>query len=147
MARRRFQRGSVFLRGTLQPVGVGRWREDVIGPDNKVKRVLRKEALGTKKDFPTKKLALWELERRITPIDSIQYRPLHAATFGEFARVWQDNALTQHKPSTQAAVRSQLKKWLVPCFGECSMRKVGGQMIQEFIQSTTLARKVAGTSC
>jgi integrase len=106
-----------------------------------VKRVLRKEALGTKKDFPTKKLALRELERRITPINSIQYRPLHAATFGEFARVWQDNALTQHKPSTQAAIRSQLKKWLVPYFGECSMRKVGGQMIQEFIQSTTLAPK------
>ena len=30
MARRRYQKGRVFLRGKKNPVWVGRWREDVI---------------------------------------------------------------------------------------------------------------------
>jgi len=30
MARRRYQRGSVFLRGKRHPAWFGRWREDVI---------------------------------------------------------------------------------------------------------------------
>ena len=85
MARRRFQGGSVFLRGTRDPVWVGRWREDVIGSDQKIKRVGRKEILGTKKDFPTKKLALRELGIRLAPINSVGYRALRVATFAEFA--------------------------------------------------------------
>ena len=40
------------------------------------------------------------------------------ATFAEFAAIWKDNALTQHKQSTQLAVRSQLKKWLGPLLRE-----------------------------
>lgn len=62
MASRRFQRGSVFLRkGKRDQVWVGRWREDVIGPDQKLRRVCRKEVLGSKEEFHTKKLALREL--------------------------------------------------------------------------------------
>ena len=52
MARRRFQRGSVYARGKRNPVWVARWRESVIGPNGKEIRVQRKEVLGSKKDFP-----------------------------------------------------------------------------------------------
>ena len=141
MARRRFQRGSVLLRGKRRPKWVGRWREDVINSEGKLVRINRKEVLGTKSDFPTKKLAMRELELRIAPINSINYRALRTATFAEFAEIWNKNALTQHKQSTQLAVRSQLKKWLVPYFGNCAMRDVGGQTIQMFIQRCTLAPK------
>jgi len=48
----------------------GRWREDVIQPDGSITRVNRKEVIGTKKDLPTKKLALRELERKLAPINS-----------------------------------------------------------------------------
>jgi integrase len=135
MARRRFQRGSVFLRGTREVVWVGRWREDVVGPDGLVKRVSRKEVLGSKCDFPTKKLALRELASRLAPINSVNYRALRTATFTEFSTIWQNNALTQHKPSTQAVVRSQLRKWLVPYFGGHLLKDIGGQTIQMFIQN------------
>lgn len=121
--------------------GVGRWREDVINSDGQLARINRKEILGTKSDFPTKKLAMRELELRIAPINSINYRALRTATFAEFAVIWKENALTQHKQSTQLAVRSQLKKWLVPNFGSCAMREVGGQTIQMFIQRCSLAPK------
>src|SRR5439155_24608471 len=139
MARRRFQGGSVFLRGTRDPVWVGRWREDVIGPDQKVKRVGRKEILGTKKDFPTKKLALRELGIRLAPINRVGYRALRVAKFAEFAAVWQNNVLTQHKPSTQAAIRSQLRVWLRPFFGDYAMKDIGGQVVQMFVQSCDLS--------
>jgi integrase len=69
------------------------------------------------------------------------YRALRTATFAEFAAIWKENALTQHKQSTQLAVRSQLKKWLVPYFGSCAMREVGGQTVQMFIQRCSLAPK------
>ena len=36
MARRRYQRGRVFLRGKRNPVWVRRWREDVIQQDGSV---------------------------------------------------------------------------------------------------------------
>ena len=141
MARRRFQRGSVLLRGKRKPKWVGRWREDVINKQGKLVRINRKEVLGTKSDFPTKKLALRELEGRIAPINSANYRALRTATFAEFAEIWKNNALTQHKPSTQLAVRSQLKKWLLPYFGSYTMKDIGGQTVQVFIQRCSLAPK------
>ncbi|MGA9352666.1 MAG: hypothetical protein WBV46_03175, partial [Terriglobales bacterium] len=58
MARRRFQRGSVQLRGKRKSKWVGRWREDVINSEGQLVRINRKEVLGTKSDFPTKKLAM-----------------------------------------------------------------------------------------
>ena len=102
MARRRFQRGSVYARGKRNPVWVARWRESVIGPNGEEIRVQRKEVLGSKKDFPTKRLAERELEARLSPINSLTYRGLRSASFAEFVTVWQNNALTQLKPSTTA---------------------------------------------
>ena len=96
MAVARFQRGSVLLRGKRKPNWVGRWREDVINSEDKLVRINRKEVLGTKSDFPTKKLAMRELELRIAPINSISYRALRTATFAEFAEFWKNKALTQH---------------------------------------------------
>jgi len=141
MARRRYQRGSVFLRGARELVWYGRWREDVIGPDGTLRRICRKEVLGNKRDLPTKKLALRELASRLAPINSSSYRALRTATFAEFAVIWQGNVLTQHKPSTQAAIRSQLKNWLVPYFSGSLLKNIGGQQLQGFVQSCQLAPK------
>jgi integrase len=141
MARRRFQHGSVALRGKRARVWVGRWREDVINPEGRLVRINRKEVLGTKGDFPTKKLALRELGLRIAPINSTNYRALRTATFAEFAELWKNSALTQHKQSTQLAIRSQLRKWLLPYFGGCAMKDIGGQTVQMFVHHCSLAPK------
>ena len=68
LARRRFQKGRVFLRGKKNPVWVGRWREDVI-ENGETRRIERSEVLGTKSDFPTKRLALRELEKRLSVVN------------------------------------------------------------------------------
>lgn len=141
MARRRFQRGSVYARGKRNQLWVARWRESVIGPNGEEMRVQRKEVLGSKKDFPTKRLAERELEVRLSPINSLTYRGLRSASFAEFVTVWQNNALTQLKPSTQPPIRSQITKWLLPYFGRCTMKDIGGQMIQMFVQHSHLSPK------
>ena len=139
MARRRFQRGSVFLRGKRERVWVARWREDVIGVDNVTRRVCRKEVLGTIRDFPTKKLALRELEIRLAPINSRSYRALRTATFAQFAPMWKKDILSQHKLSTQSAIRSTIKNHLIPFFGDLQMKDIDTRGVQMFIQGTKLA--------
>jgi hypothetical protein len=69
----------------------------VINSQGQLVRINRKEVFGTKSDFPTKKLAMRELEVRIAPINSVNYRALRTAAFAEFAEIWKNNVLTQHK--------------------------------------------------
>jgi Phage integrase, N-terminal SAM-like domain len=125
MARRRYQRGSVFLRGKRDLVWVARWREDVIDSAGQVKRVRRSEVLGTRKDFPTKKLALRELEDRTAPVNSTSYRAMRTATFAEFAKLWEEQVLTQYKPSTQEWSGRVLRGTLLPYFAKMQMKDEG----------------------
>ena len=70
LARKRYQTGSVFLRGK-NPVWIGRYREDVIRPDGKVVRKRRSVVLGTKKEFPTKRLAERRFEQYLARVNAI----------------------------------------------------------------------------
>src|SRR5947209_10884239 len=108
MARRRYQRGELFLRGTRQRVWVGRWREDVLQQDGTTRRPYRSVILGSQKDYPTRKLALRLLEGRLTQVNDPAYRARPEATFQDFAQRWQTTVLVEHKPSTQSAMRSHI---------------------------------------
>src|ERR1700746_543832 len=70
LARRRFQRGSLFLRGDSW---VLRWREDVI-ESGSLKRIYRSEVLGTKADYPTRRLAQRAAEDRLSAVNSPNFR-------------------------------------------------------------------------
>ena len=134
MARRRYQRGSLILRGKRYPAWFGRWRVDVI-VNGKVKRSRTTEFLGYQKDFPTRKLALRELELRVAPINQPTYRPQRTETFAQFAEWWKNNVLPSHRPSTQSAMRSQLRVALVPYFGEAMMKDIDFSAIQSYISN------------
>ena len=140
LARRRYQKGRVFLRGIKNPVWVGRWREDVI-ENGRIRRPERSEVLGFKSDLPTKRLALRELEKRLTVVNDPRYRARPTATFAEFASRWESIVLTQHKPSTQVTIRSHLRKHLVPYFGRYQMREIGPEEVQRFVASVKLSGK------
>jgi len=140
LARRRYQKGRVFLRGKKNPVWVGRWREDEI-KDGRIRRIERSEVLGSKSDFPTKRLALRELEKRLTVVNDPRYRARPTATFREFASRWESIVLSQHKPSTQVTIRSHLRKHLVPYFGRYQMREIGPEEVQRFVSSVKLSAK------
>jgi hypothetical protein len=58
MARRRFQQGSLFKRGTRQKLWVARWWEEVIKPDGSIGRSRRAEVLGTVAELGSRSRAL-----------------------------------------------------------------------------------------
>src|ERR1700683_167923 len=88
MARRRYQRGSVMLSGSRNPVWIGRYREDVVTPGGQVRRVCRKVVLGCKTKLPTQRLALRELESKLGGINSYEYQPMRVATFSQFVALY-----------------------------------------------------------
>jgi len=132
MARKRFQRGRLILRGVRNPVWVGRWREDII-ENGQIRRREVAEILGTKADYPTRKLALRALEGRLSPINNVSYRPRPVAKFSDFAEKWQRIVLPNLKPSSQPPMRSQVRKHLAPAFGQVAMKDLSGELVQSFI--------------
>jgi hypothetical protein len=109
MARRRYQRGQLSLRGK-EKLWVARWREDVIRLDGSIHRVRKCEVIGTLKEFKTRRLAERELEQRLSEVNSLNYTPRPTATFAQFAAKWEKDVLTLHKPSTGSADRSRIRK-------------------------------------
>lgn len=134
--RRRYQQGSLYTRGKRREVWVARWREDEYDANGNAHRVLRNEVLGAK-DAMTRKMALRELASRLERINNPSYVPERNATFIEFAQHWEKTVLSQHKPSTQASIGSQLRTRLIPYFGGIVMRDIRQPDIQQFISSLT----------
>src|SRR3954454_3321104 len=81
LARKRYQRGSLRLRGKLKRVWVAKWREDVKLPDGTVRRIQKGEVLGTLKEYKTRRLAERALEQRLAEVNSLTYQPKPTATF------------------------------------------------------------------
>lgn len=135
MARRRYQKGQLLLKGRRQKVWVARWREDVLRPNGSTYRLRRSERLGTLKEYPTRRLAERALELRLARagVNALDYEPRPTATFAEFARKWQNDTLSQLKPSTQSADSSRIKKHLIPELGEMPMKDVNAQRMQAFV--------------
>ncbi len=146
MARKRYQRGQLFLKGKRQRVWVARWREDIIRPDGSTHRLRKSEVLGTLKEYPTRRLAERALERRLseTEINSINYQPRPTASFREFAAKWQKDVLSQLKPSTRSADQSRIRKHLIPELGDVCMKDITAQRVQAMIART--AKRVSPKS-
>jgi len=104
MARRRYQRGHVFLRGKRgQRVWVGRYLEGITPAG---KRINKSVVLGEGKDFSGKKMALRALEPYLKKVNDINYRPATPVTFEEFAKTWKDTVAivpTGHRLAVEQA--------------------------------------------
>jgi len=143
MARRRYQKGSLVPKTGIPKNGlwIGRWREDMIQSDGSIARPYKWEVLGTIHDYPTRKLALRAIEARLSTINSPTYRARPTATFTEFANRWEATVLCQHKPSRQCAIRSQIRKWLLPAFNNCALKDLEGQRLQAFVSACEASPK------
>ena len=84
MARKRYQKGSLLLRGKRERKWFGQYREDIVNSTGQVERVLRKVALGTIQELPTRKLAQRRFDLVLSRINAPTYRPGRSATFAEF---------------------------------------------------------------
>jgi integrase len=140
MARRRFQRGALSVRGKEEKLWIGRWREDVIRPDGSVHRVRKCEVIGTLKQFKTRRLAERELEQRLSEVNSLTYTPRPTATFAQFAAKWEKDVLTLHKPSTGSADRSRIRKHLLPELGKFCMKDISTAHVQSLIAKKSAER-------
>jgi integrase len=135
MARRRYQQGSVFLRGKDPQKWVARWREDIVGPDGVVRRVRHSTVLGTKSkdDLPTEKLAQRRFDVILGRVNSPEYRPGRVSTVEEFSEWWKTNVLAQQKPSSIRAANAHLRCHIVPRLGKLKLDDVTLEQQQVFV--------------
>jgi integrase len=141
MARRRYQKGRVFLRGQKERVWVGRWREDVVQTDGSVRRIERSAILGAERELKTKRLAQRRLDLILCRINAPEFRPGRVASIAEFAEKWQAEILIHRKPSTVKAAKSHLKTYILPLLGKMQLDELGRERQQAF--ATRLVGQVA----
>jgi len=132
MARKRYQKGMLFLRGKRTPVWVARWREDETTPQGGDRRILRSVVIGTKADIPTKRLAQRELERRLASINSPDYRPTVALSFSELVTKWEAMVLPSYKASVQRQYRMDVRNHLLPAFGMSRLGSITTETLQKY---------------
>ncbi len=137
MARRRYQKGSLSLRGKSW---VLRWREDVI-ESGQIRRVYRREVIGTVADYATRRLAFRAAEARLSLVNDPRYRARPTATLAEFAARWESTVLCQLKPSTRINYRSHLHKHLVPFFGSYQVKDIQPELVQRFLSTVKASPK------
>jgi len=141
MARRRYQKGRVFLRGQKQRVWIGRWREDMLQTDGTVRRIERSAILGAERELKTKRLAQRRLDLILCRINAPEYRPGRVASVAEFAEKWQAEILIHRKPSTVKAANSHLTTYILPQLGKMQLDELGRERQQAF--ATRLVSRVS----
>ena len=134
LARKRYQGGSLILRGKREKVWVGRWLDDEIQPDGSIHRRHKSEVLGTLKDFSTKRLAQRELDRRLAVVNSPVYRARPTARFNEMTDRWKAKVMPNHEVSTQRSEKSDLTAW-VAAIGDVSMKDISTELLQTVVTS------------
>jgi len=150
LARKRFQKGTLFLRGK-NPVWVGRYREDVIGPDGQVRRERKAIVLGAKREYPTKRLAERRMDVFLARINDYAYRPSRVATLEEFTERWKVEVLSKRKASTVHGYESHLKNHILPHLGKLRLDQLGVENLQSFVTrisgtvSRTTVRNILAT--
>jgi len=129
MARKRYQKGHVYLDGDKWK---GRYRDDVITSGG-TQRIRREVILGTKRELPTKHLAERRMEVALARINGLDYRPGRVATFEEFLERWKAEILTKQKPSSVRSVKSHLRCYILPQLGKLQLEQFGVENQQTFI--------------
>jgi hypothetical protein len=128
MARRRYQKGCLFIRGK---VWVARWREDLIEPDGTPRRKLRWEVLGPVSEIRSRREAQKFLDSRLRPINAGRQLPQSTISFERFVREhWEPAVIPTLKPGSARYYGIQLRCHLLPEFREnrlCDISRVGVQ--------------------
>ena len=140
MARRGFQQGMLFQRGTRRKLWVARWWEDVIVAGGTLGRIRRSEVLGTVAELPTRRKAMQVLSQKLKAINSGDARPQSVRTFGDFVQdEWMPVILPTLKYATQKHYKYMLNAHLIPTFGKKQLRELTREELQSF-----LSRKLSG---
>jgi integrase len=140
LARKRYQQGSLLLRGKRRKQWVLRWREDVEQADGSRKRVERKTVLGTQAELPTAKLARRRAEHVLARVNSPDYRAIKTITLAEFSELWRARVLSQRKPYTQKSANYHLRAFLLPKLGKLRLDQIGLGEVQGMVSGMAVGR-------
>jgi integrase len=113
----------------------GIYRKDVINMDGKVERKRVWVLLGTRKELPTKRLALRQLAPILAPINAFTYKPERVTTLAQFVEAWKREVLSQSKPSSVLAASSHLRVHILPKLGAMRLEELGTENQQRFIST------------
>lgn len=134
MARRRFQYGSLFQRGTRNKVWVARWWEEVIKLDGSIGRQRRAEVLGTVAEIGSRSRAKDMLSKKLDSINSGSSKPQYLRCFADFiTQDWSPVVLPSLKYATQKHYRYVLDVHLLPHFGTMRLCEITRERIQSFL--------------
>jgi len=98
-----------------------------------VKRVRKNTPLGTKKEYPTKRLAERRMEQLLSKINDPGYRPGRVAVLADFAERWKTEVLSMCKPSTQSKDKTHIRRYIIPHLGKMRLDDLGIENQQAFI--------------
>ncbi len=142
MRRRKWQDGSVKMRGKRRRVWFARYRVNVMQPDGTIEREQVGRVIGAVADLPTKRAAEIRLRELIREADFAT--PKVAVTFGEFVQHWEESILPNYKPSTRKAYRGILRLYLLPRFRDAGLADITTPEIQSVIAG--LAKRLSPES-
>jgi integrase len=134
LARRRYQKGQILFSKSRQ-VWLGRYREDVIQADGRIVRTRPQIVLGTKKEWPTQRLAARKLDEVLSRINHYSYQPTRIATVAEFAKRWREEVLAKRKPSTVRSAHSHLDSHINPQLGKLRLDQICPENQQIFVNN------------
>jgi len=130
--RRRFQRGTIIVRGkTARRYGM--YREDVLQPDGTFKRVRRCVLLG-----PVSSLSERAARKRFQPyLDRVnaasKMPPRSGITLEAFVNEWRTNVAVNLKGSTTRAAESHLRAHILPKLGNHALTGINTKTVQSFV--------------
>jgi integrase len=133
MARRRYQKGSLRIRGKVNQVWELLWREDYIKNDGTIGRRQVSKVIGPVRQF-TRRQAYKLADEFLRPLNQGKVTPHSTILFREFIeRYFIPNAFPTLKLPTQTRYRRTLKNHLLPAFGEYRLCEVSTLDIQSFV--------------
>lgn len=134
MSRRRWQRGSLLLRGKHVKQWILRFLEDQVDSQGKIKRVHKSEVLGGLDEFPTKRSAQRAAERRLADVNSASYTPKHRITIKQASEQYLKHVCPAFKLASQASVKSNMKI-IVGHFGQLPVSELSLARVQAWVTS------------
>jgi len=138
VARRRFQRGSVF-KNRARTVWLGQYSNYVLESNGAEKRIRKQICLGPVRKPDGSDMTKREAQRLLQPhVDRVNasiaspVQDRKNATFEAFSKIWARDYLCLSKPSTQSTTRGQLKR-LTCAFGNKDIRQIDAGDFQRII--------------
>jgi integrase len=132
MARRRYQKGTLRIRGKVNQVWELLWREDYINGNGTIGRRLVSKVIGPVRMF-TRRQAQKLADEFLRPLNQGKVTPHSTILFREFIeKYFVPNAFPTLKRPTQTRYHRTLKNHLLPAFGEYRLCEIGTLDIQSF---------------